>query len=73
MNHDCAIGPSAADARREARVWIPMLQMPRNRADAALMAMPPGVGNGLSAPFSAFGVLCRAVQRALWLNAVFTG
>jgi len=41
MNHDCAIGPSAADARREARICIPMLQMPRNRADAALMAMPP--------------------------------
>gem|GEM_PF-3164103 len=52
MNPDFAIDPSAADARRETRRCIPILQAPRNKADAALRTIPRGLRNGLFAPFS---------------------
>gem|GEM_PF-3305577 len=62
MNPDFVIDPSAADARRETRRCIPILQAPRNKADAAFRTIPRGLRNGLFAPFSVFTFLCLFVQ-----------
>jgi len=71
FNPDFAIDPSAADARQETRRCIPILQAPRNKADAALRTIPRGLRNGLFATLSVFTFLCLFVQITQCPNTMF--